>query len=91
MGGNEFIESAKNAIMMYLKDPKLGPMDIQVVWMCKTLQNAKGLFFVSSNNELYFEITYNGDLEEFYMDVYKNIDNVVIVKADNVGDIIEEG
>ena len=91
MGGNEFIDAAKNAIMMYLKNPKLEAEDIQIVWVCKTLQNCKGLFFAPVEDELYFEITYNGNEDEMYMDVYRKLDNVVVVRADKVGDIVEEG
>lgn len=44
---------------------------IFMVWSCKTLQNNKGLFSTDRENDTrYFEITYNGDTEEFYVDCY---------------------
>lgn len=56
--------------------------DTYCVWMCKTLQNAKGLFASSREGDgLYFEVTYNGDKKEFYVDRYKKQDNEKV--ADN--------
>lgn len=50
--------------------------DIIVVWFSKTLQNAKGLFYIpviSPNN--YYEVTYNGDTLSAYIDTYEKISN----------------
>ena len=49
----------------------LGSNDIYVVWSCKTLQNNKALLSTNISDGLYFEITYNGDKNEVYFDVYK--------------------
>lgn len=45
-----------------------------IVWFCKTLQNWKAL--VSGVNiKEYIEVTYNGDTQEVYVDVYKKAYN----------------
>lgn len=45
-----------------------------IVWFCKTLQNWKAM--VSGVNiEEYIEVTYNGDTQEVYVDVYKKVCN----------------
>ena len=40
-----------------------------VVWMCKTLQNNKALISAMSTHK-YYEVTYNGDKKELYVDEY---------------------
>ena len=39
------------------------------VWLSKTIQNWKGLFYCMIN-ERYYEATYNGDKDELYIDKY---------------------
>lgn len=49
---------------------EIKPEDMYVVWFCKTLQNWKAL--VSGVHiEEYIEVTYNGDKDETYVDVYR--------------------
>lgn len=53
--------------------------DVFVVWFAKTLQNWKACVSTSDpDSHLYYEITYNGDRLEAYVDVYDKIDNQVI-------------
>ncbi|MGN8729831.1 DUF6275 family protein [Hornefia butyriciproducens] len=52
--------------------------DVYVVWFCKTLQNWKALLSTDLPDGMYFEVTYNGDKKEAYLDVYKKIRNVKI-------------
>ena len=46
-----------------------------IVWSCKTLQNNKALLSTDLPDGMYYEITYNGDKEEFYFDAYKKFEN----------------
>lgn len=52
--------------------------DVYVVWFCKTLQNWKALLSTDIPDGMYFEVTYNGDKKEAYLDAYKKIRNVKI-------------
>lgn len=52
--------------------------DVYVVWMCKTLQNNKALVSSTLPDNMYYEITYNGDREEAYVDVYKKWENIAV-------------
>jgi hypothetical protein len=52
--------------------------DVYVVWLCKTLQNNKALLSTTLLDGLYYEITYNGDKHEFYVDVYKKWHNYTV-------------
>jgi len=52
--------------------------DIFIVWMCKTLQNNKALLSTTLYDGMYYEITYNGDKREAYVDAYEKRDNIVM-------------
>lgn len=52
--------------------------DVFVVWMCKTLQNSKALLSTTLFDGMYYELTYNGDKKELYLDAYKKWENVCI-------------
>lgn len=52
--------------------------DVYIVWKCKTLQNLKYLLSTSLFDGMYYELTYNGDKKEWYLDAYKKFQNIVI-------------
>ena len=56
----------------------LQPADVFVVWFCKTLQNWKCLLSTTVPDGMYYEVTYNGDKGEAYLDAYKKWQNVRI-------------
>lgn len=56
--------------------------DIYVVWYCRTLQNSKGLLSTTVPDGMYYEVTYNGDKEEFYFDAYVKKDNICVPNSE---------
>ena len=56
--------------------------DVHIVWYCKTLQNCKALLSTTVSDGMYYEITYNGDKKEFYLDAYKKWQNVCIKEVE---------
>lgn len=52
--------------------------DVFVVWFCKTLQNWKCLVSTTVSDGMYYEVTYNGDKKETYIDAYKKWQNVCV-------------
>ena len=85
MTGQEFeklcIKTVKKYVNAHLDktdDWSIRDVEIFVVWMCKTLQNNKALISTSLPDGMYYEITYNGDKKELYLDAYKKFDNVCI-------------
>jgi len=79
----EAIELAKTFFITLIdesldKSDKVKEFDIFVVWSCKTLQNNKALLSTTLFDGMYYEITYNGDKEEFYFDAYKKFENKCI-------------
>ena len=49
--------------------------DVYIVWFCKTLQNWKALLSTTLPDGMYYEVTYNGDKKEVYLDAYKKFEN----------------
>lgn len=52
--------------------------DVYVVWFAKVLQNFKVLVSTNVPDLRYYEVTFNGDLNKFYLDVYVKEANVEI-------------
>jgi len=91
----KFEKICKNIIVDYFNknvektdDVKISIQDVYVVWMCKTLKNSKALLSTNIPDGLYYELTYNGEKNEIYVDVYKKWENYV-VNSDNFNDKAE--
>lgn len=57
------------------KTDKVPVFQVYIVWQCKTLQNWKFLISTDIPDGMYYEITYNGDKDEWYLDAYKKFEN----------------
>lgn len=60
---------------------KSGPVpkfEVFTVWKAKVLQNWKYLLSTTLFDGMYYELTYNGDKREWYLDAYKKFENRVI-------------
>lgn len=76
------IEKAKQAVVDYFNsrvdttnNVTITSDDVYVVWFCKTLQNWKALLSTIVPDGMYYELTYNGDKKELYLDAYKKWEN----------------
>ena len=81
----EFIPLAKQTVLDYVRvylditdNVNVSINDIYVVWFCKTLQNWKALISTTLPDGMYYEVTYNGDKKEIYLDAYKKFENKCI-------------
>ena len=52
--------------------------DVYIVWKAKALQNWKYLISTTLLDGMYYELTFNGDAQVWYLDAYKKFENVVI-------------
>ena len=86
MDERKFIKKCKEIVRNYYNDRvestdkngKITTEDVFVVWFCKTLQNSKALLSTNVSDGMYYEVTYNGDKNECYLDAYKKWQNVCI-------------
>lgn len=67
---NEHLDKSDNVVVE--------EKNVFVVWICKTLQNNKALLSTTLLDGMYYEITYNGDKKEIYLDAYKKFENIAI-------------
>ena len=52
--------------------------NVYVVWYSKSLQNHKALLSTTVCDGMYYELTYNGDKDELYIDAYKKWENICV-------------
>lgn len=77
---NKALEIVRNYILEHLdKSDAIPEFEVYIVWKCKALQNWKYLISSTLFDGMYYEMTYNGDKKEWYLDAYKKFQNVVIV------------
>lgn len=60
--------------------------DIYIVWFANTLKNWKALVSTNRKDNAYYEVTYNGEKDETYVDAYHKHVNVKI-KSDGLADM----
>lgn len=82
MNNDKFLELCKNTIVDYFNNRveitdnmKINEDNVFIVWSCKTLQNNKALVSTNISDGMYYELTYNGDKKELYLDAYKKWEN----------------
>ena len=80
MNTERFIEMCIKLVKDYTTEhwdvtDKAPEFEVFVVWNCKTLQNNKALLSTTLLDGMYYEITYNGDKNEIYLDAYKKFEN----------------
>lgn len=70
------IEIVKNYIEEHLdKSDPTPEFEVFTVWKAKVLQNWKYLLSSTLFDGMYYELTYNGDKNEWYLDAYKKFEN----------------
>ena len=76
---NKAIEIVRNYIVDHLdKSDNITEFEVFVVWKCKALQNWKYLLSSTLFDGMYYEMTYNGNNKEWYLDAYKKFENKCI-------------
>lgn len=76
---NKALKIVRNYIMAHLDKSDAEPIfEVYTVWKCKTLQNWKYLISSTLYDGMYYELTYNGDKKEWYLDAYKKFENRVV-------------
>ena len=88
MNEKDFLDLCKEEVVKYTNEhldktdnKQITTDDVFMVWCCKTLQNNKALLSTTLFDGMYYEITYNGDKNEAYIDASKKWENY---KVENV-------
>lgn len=97
MEEKEFRELAVKSVVDYFneqadstdKNGKITEDEVFIVWECKILQNNKALLSTTIPDGMYYEVTWNGDKNEGYLDAYKKWKNIVIHRIEDE-DVIED-
>ena len=83
-------EKAKQIVIDYyneqveiIDNKKLTAEEVFIVWFSKTLQNWKALISTTISDGMYYEVTYNGDKKETYLDAYKKWENVCVKNVED--------
>lgn len=70
------VKLVRDYILEHLDKSESVPVfDVFTVWKVKALQNWKFLISSSLPDGMYYEVTYNGDKKEWYLDAYKKFEN----------------
>lgn len=73
------LQIARDYILEHLdKSDPIPTFEVYFVWKVKALQNWKYLISSTLRDGMYYELTYNGDKEEWYLDAYKKFENRVV-------------
>ena len=85
VGADVFEKLVKEIVAKYTNehldksdDKQITEDDVFIVWQVKALQNNKALASTTLFDGMYYELTYNGDKEEIYLDAYKKWENKCI-------------
>ena len=88
IGSKEFLDRCCKEVAAYFNthsdvtdSVQLKPDDVYVVWYAKELQNHKAMLSTPVPDGMYYEITYNGDKNELYIDAYKKFQNIKVESA----------
>lgn len=85
MNEKDFVALCKQTVVQYANEhmdktdgKQITEEDVFIVWMCKTLQNSKAMVSTTLFDGMYYELTYNGDKKQLYLDAYKKWENKCI-------------
>lgn len=85
MNEEDFVEIVKEEVAKYANSNldksdcvNITEDDVCVLWMYKMLQENKAMAYTTLFDDIYYEVTYNGDKNEIYFDVYKKWQNIVL-------------
>ena len=82
MHNDTFLDLCKDIIVKYFNEHHdntyITKDDVFIVWCCKTLDNNKALVSTTVLDDMYYEITHNGDKNETYVDAYKKQQNFCV-------------
>lgn len=78
----DFVAWAKQVLMEYLDEHENGAeettYEIYVVWFTKALQNWKVMMITTLLEDMYYEVTHDGNKKVTYVDSYQKVENAIV-------------
>lgn len=79
---NEAIKIVTDYVVEHIdKSGNVPEFEAYIVWKSKILNNWKYLISTSLVDGMYYELTYDGNANRWYLDAYKKFENRVIEKV----------
>ena len=77
------IQIVRDYVMEHLdKSDPIPVFGVFTVWKCYILGNVKYLISTTLPDGMYYEVTYNKDKNEIYLDAYKKFENVAFTEME---------
>ncbi len=93
MTSYEFEVAAKNAVIQIVKEKygeKYDIRQIQMVWFAHILGFKKAILIDTGENCRVYEVTYERNKKELYVDAYEKTENVKLCEIDTTAHATEE-
>ena len=83
MDNDKFLKLCKELVKDYTNEylnneAEINENAVYCVWLCRTLGNNKALLSTTLFDGMYYEVTFNGNKNEIYLDAYKKLENKCI-------------
>lgn len=83
MDNDKFLKLCKELVKNYTNEylnneAEINENAVYCVWLCRTLGNNKALLSTTLFDGMYYEVTFNGNKNEIYLDAYKKLENKCI-------------
>ena len=83
MYNDKFLKLCKELVKDYTNEylnneAEINENAVYCVWLCRTLGNNKALLSTTLFDGMYYEVTFNGNKNEIYLDAYKKLENKCI-------------
>ena len=83
MDNDKFLKLCKELVKDYTNEylnneAEINENAVYCVWLCRTLGNNKALLSTTLFDGMYYEVTFNGNKNEMYLDAYKKLENKFI-------------
>ena len=83
MDNDKFLKLCKELVKDYTNEylnneAEINENAVYCVWLCRTLGNNKALLSTTLFDGMYYEVTFNDNKNEIYLDAYKKLENKCI-------------
>lgn len=80
----DFQTTAKIRVLNFFNDFRLDGVEeltldeLSVIWFCQTVDNWKAVITTNKPDDIYYEVTYDSNVKETYLDVYSKMYTFIV-------------